>query len=310
VAGHSLLFALTEVQHPYSKIILYDAPDFFPSCSLNSTAIVASRGVTIGHSDLGDLLVKGYETFSKHFMTHAPKGIELITQFTGTKSKIDQFKIRYPLAKSSLKAGEINLRHEYFLGEEKAFQITPKVYLKWLQTQSQSKLNLEIRHELFKDDSSQDDMVFCSGAVNSLWKDSFPETAVQKTKSAQGAYFEFPNVDYALPSFGLTLEGHNLIYHKNQKILLLGSTTHELNHYLPPFKDLEGIYSFIQENVDMKLPAISEGIIKVGLREKAPKRLPYISKAGRKFAMGGFYKNGFSLGLEFSRSLCRELLVS
>ncbi len=310
MAGHSLLFALTEIKHPFTKIIHYDAPDFFPSCSLNSTAIVASRGVTSGHSDLGDLLVAGHKTFAEHVKVESPEGVERITQYTGTKNETDQFKRRYPSGESVFKAGDIKLKREFFLAAEDAFEINPPRYLKWLNTFAHSKLNLEVRRELYKDDSSHEEVIYCAGSINSVWQRSFSDSTLKKTKSAQGAYLEFQNVDYLVSSFSLTLEGHNLIYNKFNKTLLLGSTTHEYNHYLAPVKELEEIYSFMNEHVDLKLPDFSEGFIKVGLREKAPKRLPYILKEGSKYAMGGFYKNGFSLSLEFSRRLCRELLLS
>ena len=57
-----------------------------------------------------------------------------------------------------------------------------------------------------------------------------------------------------------------------------------------------------------KLPEYQEGSIKVGLREKAKKREPYIHAEGNLIYLGGLYKNGFTLSLKLTKDLSRQHL--
>ena len=298
MVAHSLLLSLTRVSHPFTKIFVYDAPDFFPPCTLNSTAIVAARGVSSGHSDLGDLLMSGFTTFSAHIENDAPAGVQKITQYTGTKKKLDEFRKRYPDSVLSLRAGSVGLTDEHVISEEPAFQVTPFLYLKWIKTYVSSRLPVEFRQELFMNSEVNARVVYCGGIANRFWKQDLA------VKSAQGSYLEFSKVGFDRPSFSMTLDGHNIIYNDLLKTLLLGSTTHEAIHYLAPEAELRHIHSVLLASTDLPLPHFESGVVKVGLREKAPKRMPYMTES----MLGGLYKNGFSLSLEWSNRWCARFL--
>lgn len=294
VAGLSALYALSKRQSLFDEVVLYDGSDIFTPCSLNSTAIVAPRGLSSGHSELGDTLMRAYGRFSEHVKNDSPNGVVRVSQFTGAITKVDQFKTRYPSGSVTDRVGEIHLHSPFYFAREEAFEITPHEYLAWLKAEAFKTLNVEIRREMFTDDSREGHVLFCGGVYNSFWGDAF------KAKSAQGSYLEFSNVELPVDSFSLTLEGENLIYHKKDQRLLIGSTTHETRHELAPVSELREIYDFMKEHVKLTLPEFTEARIKVGLREKASKRMPYLVQRGQHSAIGGFYKNGFSLGLEFA----------
>jgi hypothetical protein len=92
------------------------------------------------------------------------------------------------------------------------------------------------------------------------------------------------------------------------KRLLVGSTSHETANLLAPQKELHEIFERFREIMDLKLPELSTGEIKVGLREKAQKRSPYMIKEGHIYFLGGFYKNGFSLALKKASDFSRQYL--
>jgi hypothetical protein len=146
-----------------------------------------------------------------------------------------------------------------------------------------------------------DKIIFTAGVNNDLWSSLF--SSPRKTKSAQGSYLEFSNADLGAISFSLTLEGDNLIYDAERKKLLIGSTTKESNLELAPEKELKEIYENLSSRTPNKLPAFDSAIIRVGLREKGPKRESYILNEGHYSMIGVLYKNGYRLSLYLAEKL-------
>lgn len=306
VCGHSLLFTLSKLPKRYHKIYFFDQRDFFNACALNSTAIVAPRGVSEGHSDLGNFLVEGYKTFKEHNDQDGPQGIERITQYTGASSKIDQMKTRYP-------GGE--MKGDLYIATEEAFSIHPSTYLKWLFEASRKNLDFEFHQDAVVEvtpgnkvkirtqnnlELEADEVIFSAGSSQALWKKLFPDSKLSKTKTVQGSYFEYSNVDMGETSFSKTLEGDNAIYSSLHKTLLIGSTTQESSLELAPEKELHEIKERLKKFVEIP---DSKPMIRVGLREKAPKREPYLIVQDNLKAVGGFYKNGYSLSMLFCQKL-------
>jgi glycine/D-amino acid oxidase-like deaminating enzyme len=302
VAGRSLLLTLSRAPKKYDHIYLFDAPEFFNPCSLNSTAIVASRGVSEGHSELGDRLVEGFGIFKAHIQRDAPLGVEKVSQLTGTKTKIEQMRSRYP---------EGVMEGDFFIAREEAFMIHPPTYLRWLLDEAMKEMKVEIHQDAVIEVEGQrirtqngleleaQQIVFCGGSSQSLWKKLFPDSKLMKTKIVQGAYFEYQGVDLGA-SFSKTLDGDNAIYSQEHQTLLIGSTSTESGIGLAPEKELYALEERLRAQVEIPL---SKAAIKVGLREKAPKREPYLLQEGPYFSMGGFYKNGFSLSLSYAQKL-------
>lgn len=318
IAGRSLIYALAKKKKNFSKITLFDSESFAPACSLRSTAIVANRGVTSGHSALGDLLFAGHKTFSQHVQSDSPSGVFSIKQYTAGTKNIDLFKLRYPNWNSSSSFGELELNSKMTMASEDAFLIDPSLYLDWLLNRSQE-LNLDIRREFvtgvqkstkgievtdqIKNMYHFDKVIFCGGSSNRFWDSTFTGRPIH------GSYFEFSNIDLKGESFSLTLDSDNLIYHAHSKKLLLGSTSQDNGLMLVSHSELNNIHERLQRQLAFELPSLdSSPLIITGLREKAAKRAPYLAEKGHCLWMGGLYKNGFSLSLHLSQQLIERFL--
>lgn len=320
ILGRSLIYTLAKEQKHFEKITLFCSDEITFPCTYNSTAIVAPRGLSAGHSPLGDMLMDGYRIFSNHVALDCPDGVESIIQYTGATTKLDQFKERYPDGKVQ----KLFLKDETYIAEEKGFLIEPRTYSEWLlkEARMMEKDHLEEVNDLVTEiqenerlhiktasgrNLSFDVVVFAGGIYNQFWKDIAPDSVLKTSKSVQGSYLEFNNVDLGRDSFSLTLNGDNLVWNNRIKRLLIGSTTLETIHLLHPEKELNAIYDRIKAAVDLNLPERNLGEVKIGLREKAKKREPYIVKKGHIYFAGGLYKNGFTLSLKMTRSLSHQL---
>lgn len=311
ISARSLLFAMAR-RNVTHKVLVFQSDSFAFPCSYHSTAIVAPRGVSTGLSPLGDYLFAGFERFKSHFETDRPQGVFVIPQYTGAVSKVDAFKKRYPDGIIASKAGALHLKEQMYLAEESAYLIRPRDYLDWLMKESRKTLDIQLINcfvtkieegkitTVDGTEFSADKIIFATGTHNDLWQDLFPEK--KNTKPAQGCYLEFSAVEMG-ESFSLTLEGDNLIYDSGRKTLLIGSTTRESRLELSPEKELLEIYQNLVRRIDRKLPDFLQAEIKTGLREKGPKREPYLLSSGNKLMLGGFYKNGYSLSLSMADKL-------
>ena len=312
IAGRSLIYALAKQKKTFSKIILFDSDAFAHTCSLRSTAIVAPRGVSSGHSDLGDTIFAAFQTFAKHVEEDLPNGVFPIIQYTAAISKLDQFQKRYPNGCVKKDFSHFSLNTELYLATENAFLIDPKMYLDWLIQNS----SVEIRNDFVTNIQNQtiktqngeefqfDHLVLAGGVHNQNF------AFKTKAKCVQGSYLEFSQVDFGAESFSLTLEGDNLIYHAHSQKLLIGSTSQEVQHEWPDKGELTAIYQRLVSQVGLKLPDQDQAIIRTGLREKAPKRSPYLVTEGNLSRIGGFYKNGYSLGLHLGQKLAKSLTAN
>jgi hypothetical protein len=315
IAGRSLIYTLAKRKNNFSNITLFDSDSFARTCSLRSTAIVAPRGVSAGHSDLGDLLLAAFQTFTQHVEQDCPQGVFPITQYTGALTKLDQFKNRYPQGSACKATVSFGLKDETYLATDPAFMIETNTYLKWLLDES-AQLPLVIRNEfvinLKESDSGIelttqngvstcfDKVIFAGGFYNQYWN------STKAAKPVQGSYFEFLETDFGSESFSLTLESDNLVYQALSKTLLIGSSTQNDSHEMPPLQKLKEIYSRLSQRLELKLPPMESGKILTGIREKGAKRSPYVSLEGKTARIGGFYKNGYSLGLHLGRELINQ----
>jgi glycine/D-amino acid oxidase-like deaminating enzyme len=321
ILGRSLIYTLAKEQKQFEKITLFDSNTFAFPCTLHSTAIVAPRGLSSGHSPLGDMLMDGFSTFSEHVALDTPEGVQKIIQYTAETEKLDAFKERYKYAKSMTGV----LKQETLMARDEAFLIDPETYMDWLMKEARlmEQYHLEVINDLVIDvqenervhiktqngrNLSFDKVIFAGGNYNRFWKNLAPGSKLESSKPVQGSYFEFNQVDWDMDSFSLTLDGDNLIWNKNLKRLLIGSTSLEVPHILPPMNELRDVYERLSGAVSLKLPQMGMGEVKVGLREKARKREPYIVQNGNLFFMGGLYKNGFSLSLKISRTFSYQYL--
>ncbi len=317
IAGRSLLYALAKRKKSFSEITLFDSDSFAHTCSLRSTAIVAPRGLSVGHSELGDFLVAAFQTFSAHAFNDLPAGVFPITQYTGAVTKLEEFKKRYPNGATAKIFPSFSLSEDVYMASEDAYLIDPAIYLKWLLDQSLS-LPLKVKNDFVisvdeiadglevntQDGQRQifDSVVFAGGTSNRFWN-VLSNDQLSKTKTVQGSYLEFSDINLGDFSFSLTLEGDNLIYHAHSQKLLLGSTTVTSHGEIAATNSLMEIHKRLQDILQMELPDFSLAEIQTGIREKAPKRSPYIKNKGQCWWIGGYYKNGYSLGFDWANKL-------
>lgn len=305
IAARSLLFAMAK-RNIRQKILVFYSDSFAFPCSVHSTAIVAPRGISTGHSALGDQLVEGFHCFSQHVSEDLPEGVVRVPQFTGALTKLESFKKRYPDGEISEYFGKLRLTDETYIAEEEAFLVRPREYLDWLLSQAKSKLNLqiipsfvtELNHDLIRtvdgETYAAEKIFVTAGHLNDLWSG-------KKGKPVQGSYLEFAKVDLGTESFSLTLEGQNLIFDADMKTLLIGSTTKESALNLSPEKELFETHETLSQRLQFPLPPFASGTIRIGIREKASKREPYLDFESNRITIGGFYKNGYALGLSMAK---------
>ncbi|HXH32255.1 MAG TPA: FAD-dependent oxidoreductase [Bacteriovoracaceae bacterium] len=323
ITGRSLLYNLAKEKKRFTSIHVFNSDSFAPACSRSSTAVVAKRGVSAGHSQLGDLLAKGFEDFQAHVREAAPPGVSSLLQLSVATKKLEAFHARFPQAVQATEAAFLKLRQQASICLEEAFHINPPVYLEWLLRESERTLPIVLHEDLVMstEESGErisirtlnsrvplivDQVVFAGGVQNSFWKGLLPDPAGVAAKTVPGSYYQFQNIELPCPSFSLTFDGENLIYSSELNRLLVGSTSNVSFCQLPPTEDLVGIYRRFQQRLELELPDLAAGVIKTGVREKARRREPYVVSAGRTFFIGGMYKNGFTLSLSLTRNFsCR-----
>lgn len=317
IAGRSLIYTLAKEQKAFDQIVLFGSESFFKACSYRSTAVVAGRGLTLGHSELGDTLFEAYKLFEQHFKQDAPVGIEKAMQLTGVTKKLDEFIKRYPDGELSSEFTQERL----YLQKDEAYLVDPQIYLNFLLNEAlrfyQNKLTvvddlvLEVSPEgrlrtQLGGDWVFDKIVFAAGAYSRFWAPLAPESKLKTIKASQGSYLEFFLPDQDSSSVSMSLDSYNYIWNNKTKILLIGSTTLEVSNELHPERALFKIHSYFKQNLNLLVPDLAEGKVRVGLREKAQRRAPYLFGIDKNIFMGGLYKNGYTLGLSLSKKVVRD----
>ncbi len=313
ILGRSLIYSLAKEKKLPEKVTLFYSDSFTPPCTLSSTAIVAPRGLSAGLSPLGDALLDGFNTFADHVAQDRPEGVEKIVQYTAATKKLDDFKKRYPnseLTSTFLKA-------ETLMQKDSAYLIDPKSYSDWLLKDALIEVIEDLVTEVHEGSITTlsgkkrvfDKVIFAGGSYNRFWQNLMPDSKkLKSSKSIQGSYYEWSEISWELPSFSLTLDGDNLIWDNRFKRLLVGSSTLETHHLLPPSNELHEIFKRLERLCDLNLPPSAKAVIKTGLREKAQKREPYIESSGNHYFLGGLYKNGFTLALKIAKNFSHQHL--
>jgi hypothetical protein len=315
LASENFIFALAQSKSTINSVIQLAHDAFYPACSMRSTAIVAARGITSGHSELGDTLMMAFERFKRHVIEDKPRGVFNGIQWTGTSEKMEEFQKRYSDGKmgNEISSLKLTLHESFYLTNEPCFIIDPEIYLAWLRDQG-ALLNIQRFEDAVTNIEKEGDewvvstqkgqtyraqKVFSGlGSYHRFWKEIYPkESGVQSSSPVQGSYLVYEQVNLGGEHFSLTLNGNNLIYHAHTNKLIIGSTTVKAAHLMSHESELKKIDDDLRRLVSFTWPAFSKGIIHTGLREKAKARRPYLEEREGLISCGGFYKNGYSLGL-------------
>ncbi len=322
IAAENFIFRLSLLKNESFSIIQLANDAFYPACATRSTAIVAGRGVSEGHSELGDILTQSYRKFLGMVETFRPRGVYLGEQWTGVNHKLDEFKKRYPDGEDldSISSIGLSLKEKLYFSKESCFVIDPDEYLNWMRSQSSVTRYEDAAIEITKGEfgwevrtangkTFQAEYVFMGvGSYQRFWKEQYPVSSLANTsKTAQGSYLSYEGINLGEKYFSLTLNGDNLIYHPHSKKLIIGSTTVAATHHMPDISELEHIYENLDRLIDIELPSFDRFEIKTGLREKAKGRRPYLENHDGLIVCGGFYKNGYSLGPYFAEKAWEEM---
>jgi hypothetical protein len=311
VLGRSFLFHLSQCASADFKIFLFDHSSFATSCSTHSTAVSSLRGTTKGHSPLGDLIVEGFADFKHHVEVDRPAGVAQALQLNASSGEKDSFFKRFSESKMINHFESILFNRSYHAQLEEAFIIHPEIYLSWLLEEAKRKIDITLVSDFVTGFEERDNLVelttqsgektiadkvlFAGGVFNRFWQGKSEFQFLEKSRPIQGSYLHFKNYEGLSESLSITLDGHNLVFRKETKDLLLGASSEELVHELPQTEELKEIYDYFKASTNLSLPPWESGEILVGLREKAPKRSPYLLERNRVLFVGGLYKNGFSL---------------
>ncbi len=322
IVGRSLLFHLTKENFQFDEVLLFDSPEFTPPCSVTTTAIVALRGITVGHSPLGDLILEGFNSFTNHIEKESPAGVYPIFQYSGQTKQPELFLKRYPDAQMMNSFDEFNFLERVYITKEKAYMVKPPLYLDWLLKKAESKMKIKKINQFVTKIIPKGDVeiqtmqgevyrankvVFAAGSASRFWQHLFPDSLLKTSRPVQGAYLEFQNFHWGNKSFSLTFDGANVVYRNETKELLMGSSSQDVSHSLVPENELRKIYALLTKNVQFHWPKFDEGKILVGHREKAKKRVPYIINKNPLYFVGGLYKNGFTLSYKVTEMITHQL---
>lgn len=294
-----------------------------PACSLRSTASVSLSGITTGISELGDDLSKSFYLFEKFIQNQNPSGVEKVKQIITFSNEGDQEKLirRYqklhplssPLFDSSIEGVELD-----------SYLVSPALYADWFNSRlSKEKIDrkknflqgLSLDEEgiiscelLGKEQVQAKKIVLCTGAYAKIFSQFYPQTTeFQATHVVAGAYLE-KSIALPVPSFFITIDGHNLIYRNCDQALILGSASYKGALTAPDYSELKAIHELFSRSLKLSLGSFNDYKTVVGLRHKGKKRVP-IAKALNSeksvYMINGFYKNGYSLPY-----LCAERVVA
>jgi glycine/D-amino acid oxidase-like deaminating enzyme len=313
VSGLTLLHEISK-QKIYSEIILIDAADFYPPCSLNTTATVALRGVSLGHSALGDDLVRGFEDWQNRANTfRSVEKLKLYHHITEEHSRYQKMeKIFFE-----------PINQECFY--EEGFLVNPLLFLHELKNNLtftkvnsplekieyvKNKINLSF---LNRNSIEVDQMVVAGGAYLKKLSHLYPkEDMLEKTKILQGSFWS-ADLDLGLDSFDLHSNGSQIIYSDKQKKIMIGSISSEDEDFAVNPTEIEKIYSEFKNKLRLKIPEFKMGHISTGLRHKASQRRLLIKRSVMSpniIFWGGQYKNGFILNFYGAKKVIDLLATS
>ena len=307
IAANCFLWELQKQKRNLS-ILKIHSENLAPCCSLNSTSIISLRGVTKGVSPLGDELFESYQLAESFIQDENPDGVAPSKFYSICE---EEEKKDYLRRFGSVEEIDIPALKEKFSGKIwDGYIIDAEKFLSFLQGKTQDShtsisglvTSTEINEEgvtvstLDGGTYSARRLLICAGAYTKIYESLYPvHEAIKGSQSVPGAYLEKSSVDLGPKSFVVTRGKENLIYLAETKTLKIGTTIQKNGIEAADFAKLNEIYENFQDIIKEELPNISDFEIKVGLRQKGLKRMPFFGKvAPNVFALISLYKNGYT----------------
>jgi hypothetical protein len=283
----------------------------FPTCSVNSTALVGLHGIQCGLSPLGDLLHNSFFQTEEFIKNHKPDGVTAMKRLhVDRKEKLeDRFSHNREIVNQTFFAKEMGLG--VF---EQAYSFEPVSFMNWwsdrlfhfgLSPVDEFVTAIEDDRVIgLKEDYPFDLCINATGALGLKLGFGSPGTLVP------GQYLVFNDVcfqDCAInDSFVVSNAGFNLIYNKQKSTLVYGGTDEKDELLCPKV-------SVLRKSLDQLLTRFpqfnftGDCQVKVGARQKAPKRMPQIIEQGNIFHICGLYKNGYTLCHALGQQLAQRI---
>lgn len=296
-----------------------------PSCSLRTTATVSLNGTEEGISELGDELRSSFFKFEQFFKQHQPDGVEEVSQLVTSTNDLDKarlirrYKVLGPLTSPLLKTEVSGVILDSYV-------LSPLVYTQWFSQKMSTNTIIQKKNFVKKIEERADGLihcelmdsevltarkiVLCTGAYAKVFSQFYPATqSIGCTSVVAGSYFE-KTIDLNIPSFYLTIDGHNCIYRSSEKKLIIGSASSDGAVSVSDFNELKTIVENFRKLVTFDLGPLQDFKAVSGLRHKGIRRRPVVSALNAEksiYMISGFYKNGFTFSLHFAEKMAKKI---
>lgn len=310
IAAQCFLWELVKQKKNLSVLKIH-SEKLAPSCSINSTATISLRGVTQGISPLGDEIYESYQLAQSFIQSENPEGVSPSKFYSLCEvDEKEEFLRRFGSLEEIERAESLTLMEKYLGKIWDGYIIDPEKFLSFFQKKTQhshTSISALVTSTKITDEGisvstlegttyKARKLLICAGAYTKIFESLYPaHEAIKGSQSVPGAYLEKAHVDLGPKSFVLSRGGENLIYMAEAKIIKIGATTQKNGVEAPNLIKLSQIYNSFKEIISEDLPAFSEFEIKVGLRQKGPKRMPFYGKiSSNVYSLISLYKNGYT----------------
>ncbi len=283
----------------FDDIHQVEAPALAPPCSIDSTAVAALRGTRVGLSELGDELVADWAVARTILPRLAGATHAKLT--TACWEERDQRRFQHlaraaepplPLADA---APVLALEEAWIIDPPQVLASlraacsrvrTRQAFVKGWETLGDRTL---VRF-LDGPEENYDQVVVCAGA----WT-GWLMTPSPAPRSVRGTFARWDEVAFGAESFAFTVDGINLIYRADARVLLLGASTEvEDGRLWPDAAIVREQWAKVAAHLAIPLPAWEDATLHTGMRQRGPQRRPFIhAPAPNVLVAGGLYKNGW-----------------
>lgn len=268
---------------------------FYPSCSVTSTATVALRNTQKGISELGDLIVNGYQSFKKFAEDEKPSGVEEVDHYFETQNKSEKFLKRYG-------------QDSFF---EKSYLVLWDEYSNWLKkkrvktVETVNDIAISADGNILQTKSGKnyqyDYLFWCTNKVPFI-----------ESKKRPGSYLEC-SLELTESKI-LEIDGINIILRSRDQKILIGSTTEIANHLVADLMKLKKLHetakTYLKNKMNLEIPEFKNFSIKTGLRSLGDRKPKVTRIHTNEWGVFDLNKNGYLLSHHLSQKLIEKLTLS